>query len=119
MINPLAGNRFWVVPSRKKLSGLMRLFVLVVGIALTWPATPSLLSPIWDVPERFARTGIVLSAFKRRSKLALWIAFTGLPLMTSRAYKRSLILRSFFRSGCPLLLAHDGFSPGSRKTELR
>ena len=80
---------------------------------------PSLLSPIWDVPERFARTGIALSAFKRRSKLALWIAFTGLPLMTSRAYKRSLILRSFFRSVCPHLLAHGGFFLGSRNTELR
>jgi hypothetical protein len=39
--------------------------------------------------------------------------------MISKAYKRSLILRSFFRSDCLHLRVRDASFLGSRKTELR
>jgi hypothetical protein len=119
IINPLAWNLFWGVPLQKKLFGLMKLSALAAGTALTWPATPSSSSPIWGAPEPFVRTGIVLRESRRRLKPVLWIAFTGLLLMISKAYKRSLILKSFFRSDCLHLLVRDASFLGSLKTELR
>ena len=119
IINPRAWNLSWVVLSLKKLFGLMRLFVSAAGIALMSLAIPSSSSPIWGAPVRFARTAIVLRGFKRPLKPVPWIAFTGLLLMTSRVYKRSSTLRSFYRLGCPHLLARDEFFLASPKTELR
>jgi hypothetical protein len=119
IINPLEWNLFWGVPLQRKPFGLMKLFALAAGTALTWLAIPSPSSPTWGAPARFVRTGTVLREFRRRLKPVLWIAFTGLLLMISKAYKRSLILRSFFRSDCLHLRVRDASFLGSRKAELR